>query len=466
MVRTHKRGTHSDRQGWMQGALLVMLFAMCATAWAALPALVGGEPLPSLAPVLERTTPAVVNIATRGSVRVRSNPLFEDPFFRRFFELPRQSRERPTQSLGSGVIVDAGQGLILTNHHVIEHAREISVTLNDGREYVADLVGSDPLADIAVIRIDADALVQIDWMDSDRLRVGDFVVAIGNPFGLGQTVTSGIVSALSRSGLGIEDFEDFIQTDASINPGNSGGALINLRGELVGINTAIIGAGGGSVGIGFAIPANMARQILEQLVEYGEVRRGKLGIGAQALTPKLAQAFDIDRESGVVITLVEPESPADMAGLEVGDVVVVVGGRRVRDTNDVRNIIGLLRVGQRVSMKVVRKGQEREITATIAPSREVVLEGSAVSPFLAGVTFNNVQEKDRYQTVEYVEVTQIQRGSDAWQVGMREGDIGFSINRARIDSIADLKRVVKAGPRDEMLVNIQRGKRAYFVLLR
>ncbi|MBD3670046.1 MAG: trypsin-like peptidase domain-containing protein, partial [Gammaproteobacteria bacterium] len=247
-----------------------------------------GQELPTLAPMLEQATPSVVNINTRSKVRVQNNPLLDDPFFRHFFNVPEQPRERSAQSLGSGVIIDADKGYIVTNNHVIDKADEIQVTLRDGRTYDAELVGTDPETDVAVIRIEADNLNAVPMADSDTLRVGDFVVAIGNPFGLGQTVTSGIVSALGRSGLGIEGYEDFIQTDASINPGNSGGALVNLKGELIGINTAIFSQSGGNIGIGFAIPVNMARDVVDQLVRHGEVRRGILGVQAQDLTPQLA----------------------------------------------------------------------------------------------------------------------------------------------------------------------------------
>ena len=235
-----------------------------------------GKEMPSLAPMLDGVTPAVVNIATEGRIKQKLNPLFADPRFRRYFNVPEQPAERKTSSLGSGVIVDAKRGLVLTNNHVIANAVQITVTLRDGRQLEAEVVGTDPETDVAVIKMPAENLVDIKPTDSDALRVGDFVVAIGNPFGLGQTVTSGIVSALGRSGLGIEGYEDFIQTDASINPGNSGGALVNLRGELVGINTAIFSQSGGNIGIGFAIPINLAMQITEQLLETGEVKRGFL----------------------------------------------------------------------------------------------------------------------------------------------------------------------------------------------
>jgi serine protease Do/serine protease DegQ len=290
---------------------------------AALPQATQNQELPSLAPMLDNVTPAVVNIATEGRVQMKQNPLFNDPFFRRFFNVPRgqQPLERKTQSLGSGVIVDSERGLVLTNNHVIANAVEITVTLRDGRQLKAEVVGTDPETDVAVIKIPSENLVDIQPSDSDALRVGDFVVAIGNPFGLGQTVTSGIVSALSRSGLGIEGYEDFIQTDASINPGNSGGALVNLRGELVGINTAIFSQSGGNIGIGFAIPINLALQITEQLLEKGEVDRGFIGIQAQDLNPDLAEAFGMKHQRGAIVNSVFPDSPAENAGLRPGDVI-------------------------------------------------------------------------------------------------------------------------------------------------
>lgn len=330
----------------------------CNQLLAGLPFSDGSQALPSLAPMLKRTTPAVVNIATTGA-RTIQNPLAQDPFFRRFFDIPQQTQRR-TQSLGSGVIVDASEGLILTNQHVIKHARQITVTLTDGRETKATLIGSDAKADLAVIKIDTPNLTAVEWFDSEALEVGDFVVAIGNPFGLGQTVTSGIVSAIGRSGLGIEEFEDFIQTDASINPGNSGGALVNLRGELVGINTAIIGPSGGNVGIGFAIPANMARQMMAQLVEHGEVRRGRLGIAVQNLTAELADALDVKTRRGAVISRVYPDSPAQAAGLEPGDVVLAFDGRKVHEAKTLINLIGLKPIGTRVRLTIARGGKTRE----------------------------------------------------------------------------------------------------------
>ena len=276
------------------------MLALPGTAPAALPAAVDGEPLPSLAPVLEKVTPSVVNVYTQTRVRIRSR-LLDDPFFRRFFNVPDIPRERVSQSLGSGVIVDAENGYVLTNNHVIQGADKVAVTLKDGRSLDAEIVGTDPDTDLAVIRIPAESLSALPLADSEELRVGDFVVAVGNPFGLGQTVTSGIVSALGRTGFRGLEYQNFIQTDASINPGNSGGALINLRGELVGINSAIFTPSGGNVGIGFAIPSRMARYVMDQLIRFGEVRRGTLGLIVQDLTDELAGAFGIEAGKGALV---------------------------------------------------------------------------------------------------------------------------------------------------------------------
>ncbi|KAB2864648.1 MAG: trypsin-like serine protease, partial [Bauldia sp.] len=276
----------------------------------------------SLADVLEEITPAVVNIAVTSRAPAETNPLFNDPYFRRFFDLPQMPQQRPRMSAGSGVIVDAQKGYILTNHHVIEGASEIAVTLKDRRRFTAELVGSDKATDIALVRIDASNLTALRLGDSGSLRVGDSVVAIGNPFGLGQTVTSGIVSALGRSGLNVEGYEDFIQTDASINPGNSGGALVTADGRLVGINTAIIAPAGGNVGIGFAVPIDMASAVMKQLIEHGEVRRGRIGVAIQDLTPDLAEALGIRETHGAVVASVESGSPAAEAGIQAGDIIV------------------------------------------------------------------------------------------------------------------------------------------------
>ena len=366
--------------------VLTLLCVAFSPVQAALPAVTAeGDALPSLAPMLEKTSPAVVNIAIETRVRAARNPLMNDPFFRRFFDMPERQRpsERRAASAGSGVIVDAAEGYVLTNAHVVKNADNIEVTLTDGRELSAELVGVDEEVDLAVLKLEeSDRLTQIAIADSTGLRVGDFVVAIGNPFGLGQTVTSGIVSALGRTGLGIEGYESFIQTDASINPGNSGGALVNLRGELVGINTAILAPAGGNVGIGFAIPTEMAENVMQQLIEHGEVRRGMLGVTIQDLTAELAEAFGVERQRGVVITQVVEDSAAEKAGLKSGDVVTAVDGRPVNRAADLRNKVGMAPVGEKVELSILRDGKKKDVTAVISESSRETAGGEAVSKFL------------------------------------------------------------------------------------
>ncbi|MDO6461565.1 DegQ family serine endoprotease [Granulosicoccaceae sp. 1_MG-2023] len=428
---------------------------------AALPVAVQGQALPSLAPMLEKTAPGVVNISTKSRRRVARNPLLDDPFFRRFFDVPEQPREEVTQSLGSGVIVDARLGYIITNNHVIESADEILVTLRDGRELPASLIGRDPQADVALIRVKADKLSAVPWGDSDALRVGDFVVAIGNPFGLGQTVTSGIVSALGRSGLGIEDYEDFIQTDASINPGNSGGALVDLEGRLVGINTAIVGPSGGNVGIGFAIPAEMVQRIKDHLIRYGEVRRGRLGINGQDLSPELADAFGLDeKQHGVVIIDVTPDSPAHKAGLKRGDVLVSVGGRRVRNAESIRNIMGLMLVGEEVEMEIIRAGKSHRFKATVAANQDR-RRGRSLHPLLEGGVFANAQTP---MGRPYIEVADVRRNSKLAAYGLREGDIILSVNRQSTGTLAEMENALRQD-KDAVLLSVQRGRSASYVLI-
>ena len=421
-----------------------------------------GQSLPSLAPMVEKTRPAVVNIATTGHIDVQKHPLLNDPFFKRFFEgygdIPQQ---KESKSLGSGVVIDADKGYIVTNHHVVEGAQEIAITMHNGHHFKAKLIGTDPEADVAVLQADIEGLHAIPFGDSDKLRVGDFAVAIGNPFGLGQTVTSGIVSALGRTGLGIEGYENFIQTDASINPGNSGGALVNLRGELIGINTAILAAGGGgNVGIGFAIPINMVRQIAEQLIEYGEVRRGMLGVIMQNLTPELSQAFGLDLHQGVVISQVIEDTAAEEAGLKVGDVVTSINGVPVKSASAMRNMVGLLRVGDEMSMTIIREGNRKTITAVIRDAKDLSVSGTRINQRLAGAT---IEEKEKGGKT-YLTVTEVQEGSAAWQAHLREGDIILSVNRRPVQSLEDLQKLV--GDKDtQILLNIQRGRTALFVLI-
>jgi Do/DeqQ family serine protease len=324
---------------------------------------VGGTAMQSLAPMVSRITPGVVGISVRGRVR-EENPLLQDPLFRRFFNMQQGPIERETEAAGSGVIVDAAQGYVLTNAHVVENATSIEVTTKDNHRFNAKLIGRDPDTDIAVLQIPANGLTAVPIGDSDRLQVGDFVLAIGNPFGLGQTVTSGIVSALGRS-PGIEGYEDFIQTDASINPGNSGGPLVDLQGRVVGINTAILAPSGGNIGIGFAVPINMARQVMDQLISYGEIRRGQIGVAIQDLTPDLAQALGTRHTEGAVIARVVPGSPAERAGLRPNDLIVAINGAPMRSGTDLRNRVGLSRIGDEVDLTVERGGAERNVNVRI-----------------------------------------------------------------------------------------------------
>jgi Do/DeqQ family serine protease len=337
-----------------------------------------GGVVPSLAPMLNAITPGVVNIAVKGRERIQ-NPLLQDPFFRRFFNVPQgQQSYAETQATGSGVVVDAAEGYVLTNAHVVANETSITITTKDNRKFAAKLVGRDAETDVAVLKINSDHLTAVPLGDSDKLQVGDFVVAIGNPFGLGQTVTSGIVSALGRSGLGIEGYEDFIQTDASINPGNSGGALVDLRGNLVGINTAILAPGGGNIGIGFAVPINMARRVMDQLIHYGEVKRGRIGISIQDLTPDLAQAMNVKRTNGAVIAKVEPGSSADHAGLKTGDLVVAANGVAVHSGTQLYNAIGLTRIGDDVSLTVDRGGSERSVSVKVELAQQTSANRPAI----------------------------------------------------------------------------------------
>ncbi len=444
-----------------------LISTLSLSAYASLPAVDSqGTPLPSLAPMLKDVTPAVVNIATSGTVQIQGNPLFDDPFFRHFFQQPSQPRQRKTQSLGSGVIVDAENGYIITNNHVIDKADVIKVTLRNGETHEAKLIGTDPDSDVAVIQIKAKGLKAVPLANSDKLSVGDFVIAIGNPFGLGQTVTSGIVSAMERSGLGIEGYENFIQTDASINPGNSGGALVNLRGELVGINTAIFSKSGGNIGIGFAIPINMANDIKQQLLSHGEVRRGRLGAQAQDLTPQLAEAFNIPFRRGAVVSHVEKGSSADRAGLKPGDIVTEINGKAVRDANMLRNNMGLLRIGQKVEMKVLRDNKMISLTATVAEegNGKAKIKGEKLHTHLSGTELQNIKPGSKlYGRIEGVIITAVEPGSPAARTGLRRGDVITSANRKNIKNIAELQQAITKNK--GLLINIRRGNGSLFLFL-
>jgi Do/DeqQ family serine protease len=448
------------------GLAPLILLGLSEPAPAALPAMIERDKLPSLAPMLKRVTPAIVNIATQSRVRVRSQ-LYEDPIFRHFFNLPESSRERTRRSLGSGVIVDASRGYLLTNYHVVENADAIMATLRDGRSIEAKLIGADPESDIALLQIDAKDLTALPMADSERLEVGDFVVAIGNPFGLTQTVTSGIVSALGRSGLGIEGYEDFIQTDASINVGNSGGALVNLRGELVGINTAILAPSGGNVGIGFAIPVNMAGNVMRQILEHGDIQRGQLGVHIQNLTPDLAQALNLSARRGALIAKVLRGGAAEKAGLRPGDVITEVNGRAIEHAADLRNAVGLTRAGETVELRVVRRNRTLTLRAKVAPSQLSEVDGERLHRHLAGATFgdSDLNPGAGGQTeIGGVRVLEVEVASPAWNAGLRKGDIIVSVNRQPIDSVDGMRQAAQGSK--GILLNIHRGNAALFLAIR
>ena len=424
--------------------------------------------IPSLAPMLEKVTPAVVNIYTINQVRQNNSSLFEDRFLKEFFNSPGSKANKKNRAgLGSGVIIDSSKGLIITNNHVIAKATDIKVKLMDGREFKAEIVGTDPATDIAIIKINAKKLKSLKIANSNDLRVGDFVVAIGNPFGIGQTVTSGIISALGRSGLGIEAYEDFIQTDASINPGNSGGALVNLRGELIGINTAIIGSGGrnpGSIGIGLAIPTNLAINISEQILKFGKVKRGILGVSAQDLTPNLAKAFGLTVRSGVLITEIRKNSSASKAGLKTGDVITAVDGKKVNRANDLRNIIGLTPVGQSLKFTVLRNKKTEFVKIEISENKE--LANLKINPRLEGISFKEIKKGMReYGIIEGLIVSTINKNSIAFRNGIRKNDIILSINNIAVKSIKDVHELSRKN-KDQIVLNVRRGNRSAFILLR
>ncbi|AVP97892.1 heat-shock protein [Ahniella affigens] len=445
--------------------LSAILFACSTTpVLAQLPSVVDGQPMPSLAPMIERVQPAVVNINTETRVKVR-DPFWDDPFFRRFFGAPNQpQRERVERSLGSGVIVDAAKGLVLTNNHVIENAQDIKVTLADGRTLNGELVGTDPETDIAVIKVVAKDLHALPLADSSKLRVGDFVVAIGNPFGLGQTVTSGIVSALGRSGLRGVGVQNFIQTDASINPGNSGGALVNLRGELIGINTAIFTPSGGNVGIGFAVPADLVREVIRQLVQFGEVKRGSLGVESQDISEEMATVLGVKMHAGVVLTRVLANSPAEVAGLKVGDVITALNGKAIGSVQELINAEALLPVGQRVIVKIVRDGKPLDVPTVLKPAELRQLSGERLDPRLSGAQFGDLPDKYTREGVSGVLVTRVTPGSKAEQVGLQKDDLVRGINRAAIADLTQFEQYIEQKPR-QIVLTVVRGNQAFYVVM-
>jgi Do/DeqQ family serine protease len=439
------------------GLAATLLCAFAPLASAQLPAQVGDTPVPSLAPMVKRTSPAVVNIAIKGTVQ-EQNPLLNDPFFRRFFDVPNTPRQREFQSAGSGVIVDAKQGYIITNAHVIENATEITVTLLDNRSLTAKVVGKDEGSDVAVLKVQATNLTAIPIADSDRTEVGDFVVAIGNPFGLGHTVTSGIVSALGRSGINPEGYEDFIQTDASINPGNSGGALVTLDGQLVGINTAILSRTGGNIGIGFAIPSNMMKTVMSQLVKHGEVRRGVLGVNIQTLAPDIAESMGLANTQGALVSQVVEGSAAEKAGIKAGDVITAINGKPVKDAAALRNMIGLLGIGDRVDISLLRDGKPRRVTAVIG-ERDAAAEAEAAGLHsgLEGADFTDAPGGG-------VLVRSVAEGSPAAQRGLRANDVIIGVGRTRVANLAEFRKATEGAA--AFVVQIRRGSAMLVIPIR
>jgi serine protease Do len=437
--------------------------------------------------IVKETTPAVVNISTTRVIRNQEGfprtPFFEDPFFRRFFgddffrqfDVPKEKRE---QSLGSGVIVDPS-GLIITNNHVISKADQIKVLLGDKREFEAKLLGTDPKTDIAVIKIKAENLPAIPWGNSDQLKVGEYVLAIGNPFGLNQTVTMGIISAVGRANVGIADYEDFIQTDAAINPGNSGGALVNVRGELIGINTAIFSQSGGYMGIGFAVPSNMARVVMESLAETGKVIRGWLGISIQDVDADLAEKFGLDETRGALVGDVMEGSPAEKAGIRPGDVIVTYNGRSVDSSTSLRNMVAQTNVGGEVKVKIIRDGKHKVLKITVG---EFPREFAETGPGLSGgqdesaalvgleVTDLTAEIARRLNLSDLIKVgvviLRVKSGSPADRTGLQRGDVILEVNNKSLENVNDFKRLTSRVKKDEgaLLLVHRKGRKIFFVL--
>ncbi|WP_417614367.1 Do family serine endopeptidase [Oceanisphaera sp.] len=440
---------------------LSLSMALVPQAQAALPFGAGSD-IRSLAPVLEKVTPAVVNISVSGSKVSRQ--ALPEPF--RFFFGPNipgeQVQERPFQALGSGVIIDAKKGYVITNNHVIADADKIIITLIDGQEYEAELIGRDKQSDIALLKVDAKDLVEVEYADSDQLRVGDFAIAIGNPFGLGQTVTSGIISALGRSGLNVENLENFIQTDAAINSGNSGGALLDLDGKLVGINTAILGPGGGNIGIGFAIPSNMVKNLAEQILEFGEVRRGVLGVMGGELTSELARTFGYRSQHGAFVSQVLEGSSADKAGLKAGDIIISLDDKPVRSFGELRAKVATMGADKTVTLGLFRDGKKQQVDVTLARADDENVEADTLNEALEGATLAKTESEDG---IKGVKITDVTPRSPAARSGLEKGDIIIGVNRKRVRSLNDLRKIIQGKP-DVIALNIQRGNSSIYLVLR
>ncbi|EMG7857560.1 serine endoprotease DegQ [Enterobacter hormaechei] len=429
---------------------------------AALPSQVPGqEAIPSLAPMLEKVLPAVVSVQVEGTAR--QSQRIPEELKKYFGEDAPDQQAQPFEGLGSGVIIDAAKGYILTNNHVISQADKISVQLNDGREFDAKLIGGDDQSDIALLQVQNPSnLTQIAIADSDKLRVGDFAVAVGNPFGLGQTATSGIVSALGRSGLNLEGLENFIQTDASINRGNSGGALLNLNGELIGINTAILAPGGGSIGIGFAIPSNMAKTLSQQLIQFGEVKRGLLGIKGMEMSADIAKAFKLNVQRGAFVSEVLPNSGSAKAGVKSGDVIVSLNDKPLSSFAELRSRIATTEPGAKVKLGLIREGKPLTVEVTLDKSTSSSASAEQISPALQGATLSDGQLKNGTKCIS---VTTVEKSSPAAQAGLHQDDVIVGVNRTRVQSIAEMRKVLESKPA-VIALQIIRGNDTLYILLR
>lgn len=443
---------------------LGLSFSSVPAASAALPTTVAGEQMPSLAPMLEKVLPAVVSVYVEGT-QVQRQRIPEE--FKFFFgpNMPSEQRSvRPFEGIGSGVIIDGEKGYVVTNNHVVNNADKIRVQLNNGKEYQAKLIGRDEQSDIALLQLtDAKGkgLTAVKMADSDALRVGDFAVAVGNPFGLGQTATSGIISALGRSGLSMEGLENFIQTDASINRGNSGGALVNLNGELIGINTAILAPSGGNIGIGFAIPSNMVQNLTEQLIKYGEVKRGMLGIKGSEMTAEMAKAFKVDAQRGAFVSEVIPKSAAAEAGIKSGDVIVSLDGKAIHSFAELRAKVATAGAGKKVKMGLLREGKPMEVNVELQNSTQSATSAETLMPALQGATLNNGEAQGN----KGVLIKDVEKGSAAAQSGLRAGDVIIGVNSERTQNIGELRKILDSKP-SVVALNILRGNDNIYLILR
>lgn len=422
------------------------------------------QSMPSLAPMLAKVLPAVVSVHVEGTQIVRRPMLPKE--FKYFFgpDIPGgNGGMRQFEGLGSGVIINASKGYVITNNHVVNGADKIKVQLNDGREFNAKLVGHDEQTDLALLQLPTTKnLTEVKIADSDALKVGDFAIAVGNPFGLGQTATSGIVSALGRSGLNLDGLENFIQTDASINRGNSGGALINLHGELIGINTAILAPGGGNIGIGFSIPSNIVKNLSQQLIEYGKVKRGQLGIKGTELTADIANAFNIDAQRGAFVSEVLPNSAAAKAGIKAGDIIVSVEGKPIQSFAELRVKVGTTAPGRTFKLGLLRNGQQKNVSVILDNRASATAKEEILTPALQGASFSDGQLKDGMKGVQ---VDDVIKDSPAAVIGLQKGDIIIGLNRERVQNLAQLRKVLDTKPA-VMALNIVRGDASIFLLLR